>query len=137
MRRPGFEILSTVDMSLASDRGRALQPIKRNVALYVGGMGSKDENFHKRMIERSGYGEAAQRIQDLWLAGRQPEAVEAVPDELAEAISLVGSPDELRARLAAWRASPVTTLMISRSATFEETVRNMEFLAAEVPADAR
>lgn len=136
-RRPGFEILSTVDMSLASDRGRALQPIKRNVALYVGGMGSKDENFHKRMIERSGYGEAAQRIQDLWLAGRQPEAVEAVPDELAEAISLVGSPDELRARLAAWRASPVTTLMISRSATFEETVRNMEFLAAEVPADAR
>ena len=136
-RRPGFEILSTVDMSLASDRGRALQPIKRNVALYVGGMGSKDENFHKRMIERSGYGEAAQRIQDLWLAGRQPEAVEAVPDELAEAISLVGSPDELRARLAAWRASPVTTLMISRAATFEETVRNMEFLAAEVPASAR
>ena len=136
-RRPGFEILSTVDISLAADRARALQPIKRNVALYVGGMGSKDENFHKRMVERSGYGEAAQRIQDLWLAGRQPEAVQAVPDELAEAISLVGSPADLRARLAAWRASPVTTLMISRAATFEETVRNMEFLAAEVPADTR
>ena len=136
-RSPGFEILATVDMALSSDRARALLPLKRGIALYVGGMGSKEENFHKRMVERSGYGEAAQKIQDLWLAGQQAEAVAAVPDELAEAISLVGNPDELRARLAAWRASPVTTLMISRSGSFEETVRNMEFLAAEVPADAR
>ncbi len=124
-------------MALSADRAAALQPLKRNIALYVGGMGSKEENFHKRMVERSGYAEAAQRIQDLWLAGRQPEAVEAVPDELAEAISLVGTPEQLRERLAAWRRSPVTTLMISRSPTFEETVRNMEFLAAEVPADER
>jgi F420-dependent oxidoreductase-like protein len=135
--RPGFEILSTVDMALADDRARALAPLKRNIALYVGGMGSKEENFHKRMVERSGFGEAAQRIQDLWLGGRQAEAVAAVPDELAESISLVGAPDEVRARLVQWRQSPVTTLMISRSATFEETVRNMEFLAAEVPASAR
>ncbi len=137
LARPGFEILSTVDMSLADDRAAALRPLKRNIALYVGGMGSKEENFHKRMVERSGYGAAAQEIQDLWLAGRQSEAVEAVPDELAEAISLVGSKTQLRERLAAWRSSPVTTLMVSRSGTFDETVRNMEFLAAEVPAEAR
>jgi F420-dependent oxidoreductase-like protein len=137
LARPGFEILCTVDMALSDDRATALLPLKRNIALYVGGMGSKEENFHKRMVERSGYGEAAQRIQDLWLAGRQAEAVDAVPDELAESISLVGSPAQVRTRLAAWRASPVTTLMISRSATFDETVRNMEFLAAELPANER
>jgi F420-dependent oxidoreductase-like protein len=129
---PGFEILQTLGMSLASDPALALLPIKQNVALYVGGMGSKEENFHKRMVERSGYAEVAQQIQDLWLAGRQKEAVLAVPDELADAISLVGSREHLRERLKKWRQSPVTTLMVSRSTTFDETVDNMEFLAAEV-----
>ena len=95
-------------------------------------MGSRDENFHKRMVERSGYGEAAQKIQDLWLAGRQKEAVLAVPDDLADALSLVGSPEHVRDRLRQWQASPVTTLMVSRSATFDETVANMEFLASAV-----
>ena len=123
-------------MSLASDRGRALQPIKRNVALYVGGMGSKDENFHKRMIERSGYGEAAQRSRTCGSPAASPRQWRPCRTNSPRR-SHGRQPDELRARLAAWRASPVTTLMISRSATFEETVRNMEFLAAEVPADAR
>jgi hypothetical protein len=74
---------------------------------------------------------AAQKIQDLWLAGRQQEAVMAVPDELADALSLVGSRDELRAKLARWRQSPATTLLIGLGGSFDETVRNMEVLAAE------
>ena len=129
---PGFEILQTLGMSLVADPAAALLPIKQNIALYVGGMGSKEENFHKRMVERSGYSEAARTIQDLWLAGRQQEAVMAVPDELADALSLVGSREHVRNRLQHWRRSPVTTLMVSRSASYDETVANMEFLAAEV-----
>ena len=129
--KPGFEVLQSVSFSLTADPVAALLPIKKTLALYIGGMGSKEENFHKRVVERAGYAEAAQKIQDLWLAGRQQEAVMAVPDELADALSLVGSRDELRAKLARWRQSPATTLLIGLGGNFDETVRNMEVLAAE------
>ncbi|MFM7707292.1 MAG: LLM class F420-dependent oxidoreductase, partial [Gammaproteobacteria bacterium] len=67
----------------------------------------------------------------LWLSGRQKEAVMAVPDELADALSVTGSAENRRLRLAAWKASPVTTLMIGVVGSFEETVQNMETLAEE------
>ncbi len=129
--KPGFEVLQSIGFSLTEDPARALLPIKKTLALYIGGMGSREENFHKRVVERAGYAEAAQRIQDLWLSGRQQEAVLAVPDELADALSLVGSRERLREKLALWRRSPATTLMISVAGSFDETVRNMEVLAAE------
>ena len=130
--KPGFEILIALTVNVRDDASEALLPVKHNIALYVGGMGAKEENFHKRMVERCGFGAAAQRIQELWLGGRQKEAVQAVPDELADALSLVGSPEHVRARLEQWQRSPVTTLMMSRSQDFDETVRNMEFLARAV-----
>ena len=95
-------------------------------------MGSKEENFHKRIVERCGYTEEAQQIQDLGLEGRREEAVLAVPDELADVMSLVGTREHIRSKLLSWKRSPVTTLMISRSDTFEETVQNMELLASEM-----
>ena len=131
LRRPGFEILQSVSWSRSTDPAVALLPIKKMLALYVGGMGSKEDNFHKRVIERAGYVEVAARIQELWLSGRQQEAVMAVPDELADALSVTGSPENRRLRLAAWKASPVTTLMIGVAGSFEDTVRNMETLAEE------
>ncbi len=131
LRRPGFEILQSVSWSRSTDPAVALLPIKKMLALYVGGMGSKEDNFHKRVIERAGYAEVAARIQDLWLSGRQPEAVMAVPDELADALSVTGSAENRRLRLAAWKASPVTTLMIGVAGSFDETVKNMETLAEE------
>lgn len=94
-------------------------------------MGSKEENFHKRVVERAGYAEVAQRLQDLWLSGRQQEAVMAVPDELADAMSVTGTRENIRARIAAWKRSPVTTLMIGVAGSFEQTVENMEVLARE------
>ncbi|MEZ5499940.1 MAG: LLM class F420-dependent oxidoreductase [Steroidobacteraceae bacterium] len=130
--RAGFEILATVSASLADDLAKALVPVKQHIALYVGGMGSREENFHKRMIERSGYSEAAQKIQDLWLTGKKAEAVAAVPDELADSLALVGPADHVRQNLARWKASPATTLLINALPRFEDTVRNMEFLAGEV-----
>ena len=129
--KPGFEVLQSIGFSLTDDPVAALLPIKKTLALYIGGMGSREENFHKRVVERAGYAEAAQRIQDLWLGGRQQEAVMAVPDELADALSLVGSRERLREKLALWRRSPATTLLIGVAGGFDETVRNMEVLAAE------
>jgi len=130
--KPGFEILQTVAFSTETDPAIALLPIKKMLALYVGGMGSKEENFHKRVIERAGYAELAQRLQELWLSGRQQEAVMAVPDELADTLSVTGSAENIRRRLAAWNASPVTTLMIGITDSFDKTVANMETVAAQV-----
>lgn len=131
LRKPGFEVLQSVSFSLDTDPVTGYLPIKKMLALYVGGMGSKEENFHKRVLERAGYSEVAQKIQDLWLGGRQKEAVMAVPDELADALSLIGSRDSLREKIGRWKRSPATTLMIGVADTFEETVKNMEVLAAE------
>lgn len=129
--RAKFEILQSVAFSTESDPVVALAPVKKMLALYVGGMGAKEDNFHKRVLERAGYTEVAQRIQDLWLSGRQREAVDAVPDELADALSVTGSIDNIRQRLAAWKASPVTVLMVGVAETFEKTVAHMETLAKE------
>ncbi|NBW90773.1 MAG: LLM class F420-dependent oxidoreductase, partial [Gammaproteobacteria bacterium] len=130
LRKPEFEVLQSVSFSLDTNPVTGYLPIKKMLALYVGGMGSKEENFHKRVIERAGYGEVAQKIQDLWLGGRQKEAVMAVPDELADALSLIGSRESLREKIGRWKRSPATTLMIGVAETFEETVNNMEVLAA-------
>lgn len=132
LRKPGFEVLQSVAFSLDTNPVTGYLPIKKMLALYIGGMGSKEENFHKRVVERAGYAEAAQKIQDLWLAGRQKEAVMAVPDELADALSLIGSRDSLRDKIARWKRSPATTLMIGVADSFDETVKNMEIIATEV-----
>jgi len=114
LRKPGFEVLQSVSFSLDTNPITGYLPIKKMLALYVGG-----------------YGSVAQKIKDLWLGGRQKEAVMAVPDELADALSLIGSRDSLREKLGRWKHSPATTLMIGVADTFEETVNNMEVLAAE------
>jgi F420-dependent oxidoreductase-like protein len=131
-RKSGFEILMPIAVGFGEDVERSMLALKQNVALYVGGMGSKEENFHKRVVERYGYKEAADRIQELWLGGRQREAVLAVPDELVEAVSLVGSPQAIREKLKAWKLSPVTTLLMGIGSSFERTVAQMELMAQEV-----
>lgn len=110
--KPGFEIAQGVAVSITDDLAAGLQPVKQNLALYVGGMGAKQRNFHKELVCRMGFDAAADRIQEHYLAGRKAEAVAAVPDELADAVSLVGSRERIRDRLAAWRETPVTSLLV-------------------------
>ena len=76
-------------------------------------MGAKSRNFHNELIKRMGFEEAAEKIQDLFLAGRKDEAALAVPTELADEVSLVGSVDRIRDRLQAWKETPVTSLLVS------------------------
>jgi len=96
------------------------------LGFYIGGMGAKGQNYHTKLMARMGYEEEAYRVQDLFFEGKREEAIEAVPEEFADEISLVGSPTRIRERLEAWRASPVTTLLIgARDAEQLKVVRDL------------
>jgi len=127
-----FEVAAMVNLAVDEDMQRALLPGKWTMALYLGGMGAKGMNFHKNLLGRMGYAEDAQKIQDLFLSGRQQEAVDAVPDALVDEISLLGPPGRIRERLQDWKKTRVTSLLIGHSADFDLTVSNMELLAKEL-----
>ena len=99
-----FDVTASVHVDINDDVTTALARIKPEVALYVGGMGHRSKNFHKDMITRRGFGDAANRIQELYLAGRKQEATDAVPDEWVDEKSLVGPPDRIKARFKRWAA---------------------------------
>jgi hypothetical protein len=87
--------------------------MKPNIALYVGGMGAREMNFHNRIMVRRGYADAAATIQELYLAGRKAEAIEAVPDEYCDEQGLVGPEARIREKYKAWADSGVTGLTVS------------------------
>ena len=90
-----------------------MAPVRASIALYIGGMGAKGQNYHTRLMARMGFEEEALRIQDLFLEGRREEAVAAVPAGFADEISLVGPPERIRDRLQAWEDSPGTMLNVA------------------------
>ena len=96
---------------LGDDAKACLNFIKPVLALYIGGMGARGKNFYNDLARRYGYDAEAKKIQDLYLDGKKNEAIAAVPDELADEIALCGPPARIRERLAAWRDTPVTTLV--------------------------
>jgi len=110
--KPGFEICQGVVVNITDDVEKGLLPVKNMLALYVGGMGAKDRNFHKELIARFGFEAETEKIQELFLAGKKEEAVLAVPDQLADEISLVGPKERIRDRLQAWKETPVTSLLV-------------------------
>ena len=95
------------DVELARD---VLRPY---YALYVGGMGARGANFYNDLVASYGFEADAKQIQDLFLDGKQRDAAAAVPDALIDELALVGPPDRIRDRLAAWKDSGATTLLIS------------------------
>lgn len=112
-RRPGFEIACTVTTIVSPDVRAGLGFVKTSLGFYLGGMGAKDQNFHLDLARRLGWGPEAEKVQELFLAGRRAEAFAAVPDDMADEISLVGPPERIRERLRVWADSPVTTLMVT------------------------
>ena len=110
--RPGFEIAAMVPVNVTDDVEAGLLPMKMTLGFYIGGMGAKDRNFHKELMARMGFESQAQKIQDLFMAGKRQEAVAAVPSEFADEITLTGPIERIRDRLEAWRESPVTTLLL-------------------------
>src|SRR6188474_1181553 len=110
--KAGFEIAVTTMVSITDDLAAAYMPQKAALGFYIGGMGAKDRNFHKELMGRMGFAAEAQKIQDLFFEGKRGEAIAAVPDSFCDEISLVGPPERIRDRLAAWRESAVTTLLV-------------------------
>jgi F420-dependent oxidoreductase-like protein len=117
--KPGFEIAQGVVVRITDDIEEGLMPIKHMLALYVGGMGAKDRNFHKELVSRMGFEAEANKIQELYLAGKKNEAAMAVPNQLADEIALVGPAARIRERLQAWRETPVTSLLVSARSSAE------------------
>ena len=118
-----FDTAVSVVVSLDDNLERARRAAKPMISLYVGGMGAKRKNFYNDLAHRYGYGEAADRIQSAYLEGRKMEAMESVPDELVDEVSLVGSKERIADRLDAWKESGATTLLVT--ATDLPTVRLM------------
>ncbi len=87
-------------------------PCKMQLALYIGGMGSKKKNFYKDYLSLVGFEEACEKIQTLFYEGKRNEAVAAVPDAMVDALYLVGSKDRIRDRFQRWKDSPVGTFMV-------------------------
>ena len=106
-----FKIACPVTVVVDDDLDAALSIVKLYLSFYIGGMGAPNMNFHFDVIERFGYGEHAARVRELFMAGDRDAAAAAVPDELADEISLCGTPDRIASRLKAWVDSPVTTVI--------------------------
>ena len=104
-------------MLITDDVSAALQTLKPRVALYVGGMGHRSKNFHKAMMVERGFGEAAERIQELYLAGRKDEATAAVPDDFVDEGALVGPVGRIRERYRVWADCGITGMTVSTQQT--------------------
>jgi F420-dependent oxidoreductase-like protein len=126
----GFDIAPTVNAFVTDDRAAARDAMRPYLALYVGGMGSRDKNFYNNLVQRYGYEEAAGKVQDLYLEGKRDEAGAALPDELIDQVSLCGPADVVRERLGVFRDAGVGTLMITPMAwTYDERIEQLRLIA--------
>ncbi|MGI9289589.1 MAG: LLM class F420-dependent oxidoreductase [Pseudomonadales bacterium] len=110
--KEGFEIASIVTMSINDNLEESLYPVKAMLGFYIGGMGAKKRNFHKELMARMGFESEAEKIQDLFFKGRREEAINMVPSEFADEISLCGPQERIQEKLQDWKNSPVTSLLI-------------------------
>jgi F420-dependent oxidoreductase-like protein len=98
-----FDVAPFVSVAMNDDLDAAYDSLRPWLALYIGGMGAKGKNFYNDYATRLGYGEAAEKIQDLYLTGQKTEAEALVPNELLDEVALVGPKDRIRERLQRWK----------------------------------
>ena len=117
---------------ISDDLNAARDAMRPMLSLYVGGMGSREQNFYNRLVATYGFEEAAQQVQDLYLAGRKSEAAMALPEELIDAVSIVGPRDQAKERIRAYRDAGVDTLIVAPTALDNETRKQQLRLVAEL-----
>jgi F420-dependent oxidoreductase-like protein len=115
-----FDIAPTVQAYVSEDLEHARDLMRPLLALYIGGMGSRRQNFYNKLVQRYGFEAAAAEIQELYLNGKKDDAAAAIPGELIDALSLVGPPAVVRERLAAFRDAGVGTMIIGPVAVAAE-----------------
>jgi F420-dependent oxidoreductase-like protein len=121
--RDDFDIAPSVNVVVSDDVEAARDALRPLLALYIGGMGARGANFYNTLMRRYGFEDAAERIQTLYLDGKQRDAIAAVPDELIDAVALVGPRERIRDRLDAWREAGANTLLVTTHDV--ETLRTM------------
>ena len=125
-----FDIAPTVNTYISDDQQAARDRMRPVLALYVGGMGSRKQNFYNALVQRYGFEDAARQVQELYLDGKKDEAAAALPNELIDLITLAGPKDHVRERMAAFREAGVGTLTIGPMAsTKEERVEQLRAVA--------
>ena len=130
-----IDIAPTVQVYVSDNMEDARNLMRPFIGLYVGGMGSRTQNFYNQLVRRYGFDDAAQEVQDLYLDGKKDEAMAALPDELIDMVSICGPADHVRERIAAYREAGVGTLGVSPVAfTREERITQLR-LIAELAAD--
>lgn len=124
------EIAPTVQVYVGDDWEAARDLMRPFIALYIGGMGSRDKNFYNQLVRRYGFDAAAKEVQDLYLDGKKDEAMAAIPDELIDTVSLCGPPGHVRERLAAYHEAGVGTLGVTPVAwTKEDRITQLRHVA--------
>ncbi|MDO9494160.1 MAG: LLM class F420-dependent oxidoreductase [Nocardioides sp.] len=114
--RDDFEIAATCHVQVVSgaeEKAAVINAMKPVVALYMGGMGAKDQNFHKQVFERMGHEALADEVQKLYLEGEKDRAVALIPDALVDDMHIIGTASEVKERAAQWEETGVTTLLLS------------------------
>ncbi|CDO31355.1 LLM class F420-dependent oxidoreductase [Mycolicibacterium porcinum] len=125
-RREDFEICATANVVITDDRAAACAAMKPRLALYLGGMGARDTNFHADVYRRMGYGEVVDEVTALLCSKDKHRAAQAIPDELVEDSAIVGDYDQVREQIEVWKAAGVTTMVINtRSAEFIHQLSNL------------
>ena len=107
-----FDVVASVPVVVGDDVAACADPVRPYAALYVGGMGSREQNFYNRLAVRMGFGDAAATVQDLYLDRKPREAAAAVPLEFLDRTSLLGPKERITERLHAYAAAGVTTLSV-------------------------
>jgi F420-dependent oxidoreductase-like protein len=130
----GFDVVPSVPVVLGEDSSAGLamcaELVRWYAALYVGGMGSREQNFYNQLAIRMGYADAAREVQDLYLDKRVRDAAAAVPLEFIDRTSLLGSVDRIADGMRAYAAAGVTTLSVSLFAGgVEDGVRTLRAVA--------
>jgi len=129
----GFDVVATVPVVVTDDLEAARRAVAPYTALYIGGMGSREQNFYNRLARRMGFDAEAERIQDLYLSGRPRDAADAVPMELVDATALVGPPERIAERARRYAEAGVTTLGVAPYArTLEDRREVLRTVAAAV-----
>jgi F420-dependent oxidoreductase-like protein len=108
-----FDIAPSAAVAIGDDADAARNHLRATIALYVGGMGAKGKNFYAELVTRYGYGDAAETVQDAYLSGDRWAAMAAIPDNLVDAMNLVGSAEQVSDRIDVYRDAGATTLLVN------------------------
>src|SRR5207247_1098297 len=132
----GFQVCPTVNVMITEDLESARNAMRPMLALYVGGMGSREQNFYNRLISSYGFEREARHVQDLYLEGRRVEAMDALPDEMIDKVSIAGPPAKAKEKIREFRDAGVDTLVVAGMAVDTadriEQMRLVAELAQEV-----